>query len=71
MGLMEVLRTDVLSTQSTSEPDVVNGIKESIVKIMKEPKWAYRTVDGDSRVFGLWWVQRKGKSALDERTCKI
>ena len=26
----EVLETDVLSTQSTSDPDVVNGIRESI-----------------------------------------
>ena len=28
--VLEVLRTDVLSTQSTSDPDVVNGINESI-----------------------------------------
>ena len=28
--MQERARTDVLSTQSTSEPDVVNGINESI-----------------------------------------
>lgn len=27
----QVLGTDVLSTQSTSEPDVVNGMSESMV----------------------------------------
>ena len=29
----EVLWTDVLSTQSTSEPDVVKGINESMIRI--------------------------------------
>ena len=31
---MRRLVTDVLSTQSTSEPDVVNGISESIALLM-------------------------------------
>lgn len=31
---MRRLVTDVLSTQSTSEPDVVNGISESIARYM-------------------------------------
>lgn len=30
MGVRGYFEADVLSTQSTSDPDVVNGIKESI-----------------------------------------
>lgn len=33
---LRMLVTDVLSTQSTSDPDVVNGISESIVSVRNE-----------------------------------
>lgn len=35
-SMARVLETDVLSTQSTSDPDVVNGISESIAVERKE-----------------------------------
>ena len=43
-----MLETDVLSTQSTSDPDVVNGISESIV-------YVYTGWDRDKELLGESW----------------
>lgn len=57
-------QTNVLSTQSTSEPDVVNGMRESMLNGCKvnwdDPRWL--SVCGNS-----WHWQAKPTSSSDAR----
>lgn len=63
--LAQVLWTDVLSTQSTSEPEVVKGIKESMTNatVLLEPCGAAQEMQksgaGCLRTTGRWIRMRQ------------